>query len=136
MLMMVLCRFIGYTTGPASVAAIVQGNIKILLHKRITGPDADKVNKPSAIVTGYSNHACFIAHPIHSNINTQDLYIVSRTPSYCCRCARQSIAEDFLHDQCSYDACHMYLPFCQECQSQDCLPSMIISTAYFIGLMQ
>lgn len=45
MLMMVLCRFIGYTTGPASVAAIVQGNIKILLHKRITGPDADEVNK-------------------------------------------------------------------------------------------
>lgn len=45
MLMMVLCRFIGYTTGPASVAAIVQGNIKILLHKKITGPDADEVNK-------------------------------------------------------------------------------------------
>lgn len=79
----------------------------------------------SAVVTGYSKHACFIAHPIHSNINTQDLYIVSRAPSYCCRCARQSIAEDFLHGQCSYDARHMYLPFCQECQSQDCQPSMI-----------
>lgn len=31
--------------GPASVAAIVQGNIKDLLHKRITGPDADEVNR-------------------------------------------------------------------------------------------
>ncbi|CDH55623.1 multidrug resistance protein fnx1 [Lichtheimia corymbifera JMRC:FSU:9682] len=43
MLMMILCRFIGYTMGPASVAAIVQGNIKDLLHKRITGPDADEL---------------------------------------------------------------------------------------------
>lgn len=43
MLMQALCRFIGTTIGLASVAAIVQSNIKVLLHKRITGPDADEV---------------------------------------------------------------------------------------------
>lgn len=75
MLMMVLCRFIGQTIGPASVAAIVQGHIKVLLHKRITGPDADEVCQ-KAKVRFYSTGCLtnmltyYIAHSIHSHINT------------------------------------------------------------------
>ncbi|CDS11403.1 hypothetical protein LRAMOSA03666 [Lichtheimia ramosa] len=39
----VLFRYMGFSLGPASVAAIVQGNLKSLLTKKITGSDAEKV---------------------------------------------------------------------------------------------
>ena len=39
----VLFRYMGFSLGPASVAAIVQGNLKSLLTKKITGSDAEEV---------------------------------------------------------------------------------------------
>lgn len=39
----VLFRYMGFSLGPASVAAIVQGNLKSLLTEKITGSDAEEV---------------------------------------------------------------------------------------------
>ncbi|KAJ8663867.1 hypothetical protein O0I10_000142 [Lichtheimia ornata] len=41
----VLFRYMGFSLGPASVAAIVQGNLKSLLTEKITGSDAEELIK-------------------------------------------------------------------------------------------
>ena len=42
--MYMLFRSIGYLSGVAIATAIIQGNLKALLVKRIDGPDADEVS--------------------------------------------------------------------------------------------
>lgn len=85
----------GYMGGVAAASSVTQASLKILLHKRLKGPDAEEVR-----------HYCFVvvvvirvfilnlvAYTLYSDFLTRCAFIIATNTSHCCRDTRYIVVE-------------------------------------------